>query len=195
MKFYLARRNIFQFWWWFSVTHEFISEFVIYSIPVNEHILLLFTTFLATTGTSHGTIKVYLSAIHHIHVLSGLHELLNNQFAPRLQLALIGIKRSQATSSPPRTRLPITIQMMQNFQQLFSQLPSSYDSTMLWAACCLAFFGFLCVSEFTVPNQLNYSTHLSLNDVFVDNPANPRLSESASSNQRLIHLGNALTFT
>jgi len=47
-------------------------------IPVSEHTLLLFTTSLATTGISYGTIKVYLSAICHIHVLSGLHELLNN---------------------------------------------------------------------------------------------------------------------
>ena len=74
-------------------------------------------------------------------------------------------------------RLPITIQMMQKFQRLFSQLPSSYDNTMFWAACCLAFFGFLNVSKFTVPNQQDYdsSTHLSLNDVSVDSRANPRL--------------------
>jgi len=67
--------------------------------------------------------------------------------------------------------------MMRKFQQLFSQLPSSYDNTMLWAACCLAFFSFLRVSEFTVPNQQDYnsSTHLSLNDVSVDNRVNPRL--------------------
>jgi len=66
---------------------------------------------------------------------------------------------------------------MQKLKQLLSQLPSSYDNTMLWAACCLAFFGFLRISEFTVPNQQVYdsSTHLSLNDISVDNRANPRI--------------------
>jgi len=84
-------------------------------IPVSEHTLLLFATSL---GISHGTIKVYLSEICYIYVLPGLHEL---QFTPWLQLALIGIKRIQAASSPPRTRLPITLQTMQKLKQLFSQ--------------------------------------------------------------------------
>ena len=95
---------------------------------------------------------------------------------PRLQLALVGIKRSQAAASPQRTRLPITLQIMQKAKHLLSQ-KSSYDNTMLWAACCLAFFGFLRVSEFTVPTQHDYdaSTHLSLSDISVDNRNNPQL--------------------
>jgi len=156
---------------------NFCTQAHLTPIPVSKHTLLLFATSLATTGISHGTIKVYLSAICHIHVLSGLHELLNDQYTPWLQLALIGIKRSQAASSPPRTHLPINLQMIQKLKQLLSQLPSSYDNTMLWAACCLAFFSFLWVNEFTVSNQQDYdgSTHLSLNDMSVDNWANPRL--------------------
>ena len=48
---------------------------------------------------------------------------------------------------------------------------------MLWATCCLAFFRFLRVSEFTVPNQESYdeSSHLSLKDILVDSRTNPRL--------------------
>ena len=48
---------------------------------------------------------------------------------------------------------------------------------MTWAACCLAFFGFLCSSEFTVPSQDTYDSqvHLSLKDIAVDNQANPQL--------------------
>ena len=48
---------------------------------------------------------------------------------------------------------------------------------MLWAACCLAFFRFLKVSEFTVPshNQYDQSCHLSLEDISIDNKVNPRL--------------------
>ena len=43
--------------------------------------------------------------------------------------------------------------------------------------CCLALFGFLRVSEFTIPLEGSYgsSCHLSLQDVTVDNRAKPRL--------------------
>jgi len=43
--------------------------------------------------------------------------------------------------------------------------------------CCLALFGFLRVSEFTIPGDSPYdpACHLSLNDIVVDSRANPRL--------------------
>ena len=112
-----------------------------------------------------------------MHVMSGLHQSFSQQLTPRLQLALIGIKRSQAATSPARTRLPITLQLMHNIKRLLSQHPSSYDNIMLWTSCCLAFCGFLRVSEFTVPTQGYYdeSTHLSLKDISVDSRSNPRL--------------------
>ena len=48
---------------------------------------------------------------------------------------------------------------------------------MLWAACCLAFFGLLKISEFTVPSHNHYdqSSHLSLQDISINNRANPCL--------------------
>jgi len=48
---------------------------------------------------------------------------------------------------------------------------------MLWAACCLALFGFVRVSEFTVPYHSNYDSemHLSLTDITLDSRDNPRL--------------------
>ena len=52
---------------------------------------------------------------------------------------------------------------------------------MLWAACCLAFFGFLRVSEFTIPSTAAYdpTCHLSLKDIAVDNRDNPHLLQVA----------------
>ena len=155
----------------------FCAETHTTSMSASEQTLLLFATSMAASRISHGTIKVYLSAVHYMHVMSGLHEYFRQQLSPRLQLALTGIKRSQAATSPPRTRLPITLQLMHNLKRLLSQQPSSYDNIMLWATCCLAFCGFLRVSEFTVPTQGDYDelTHLSLKDISVDSRSNPRL--------------------
>jgi len=62
------------------------------------------------------------------------------------------------------------------FTLLAKRAPSFYNTT-LWAMCCLAFFGFLRVSEITMPTESSYdhSRHLSLRDIAVNNRKNPCL--------------------
>ena len=52
---------------------------------------------------------------------------------------------------------------------------SSFDHCMFWAACNLAYFGFLRSAEFTVLNLASFSPalHLSVSDISVDSDANP----------------------
>jgi len=92
-------------------------------------------------------------------------------------MVLNGIKREQATSMPARVRCPITADLMQQINTILSQQPHSYNNIMMWAACCLAFFGFLRVSEFTTPTQTAYdcTEHLSLHDIAVDSRQSPHL--------------------
>ena len=47
---------------------------------------------------------------------------------------------------------------------------------MIWVACYLAFFGFLHISEFTIPtdDQYDESYHLPFNSILVDNRSNPQ---------------------
>ena len=52
---------------------------------------------------------------------------------------------------------------------------SVYDDVLFWAARCLAYFGFLRSSEFTVPTANAFSPylHLSVNDITVDRRVDP----------------------
>ena len=48
---------------------------------------------------------------------------------------------------------------------------------MLWAACCMGFFGFMRAGEFTVTHQgvFDPSSSLCLNDIAIDNHQNPSI--------------------
>ena len=58
---------------------------------------------------------------------------------------------------------------------LLSQKHKTYNNSMIWAACCLAFFGSLWVSEFTIPSDVQFDeeAHLCLVDISVDCRNNP----------------------
>ena len=62
--------------------------------------------------------------------------------------------------------------MMVIFRSLDLSFP---DHCMFWAACNLAYFGFLRSAEFTVPNLASFSPsiHLGLADVAVDSMSSP----------------------
>ena len=140
-------------------------------LPASEATLLLFITYLATEKISHKTtIKVYLSAVRHRHITVGMCAQFSQQLMPCLQLTLKGIQRSQAASHSPRHRLPITLQLLQNIHTQPSQQPHHYNNILTWAACCLAFFGLLRVSEFTTPSDTQYDKdcHLSIDDISID---------------------------
>ena len=101
----------------------------------------------------------------------------STQLTPRVEMVLRGIKGEQSERQPPRIRLPITIQIMYKLRQLLQQNPQDYDNLMMWAACCITFFGFLRCSEFTTPGQQEYDpqVHLQYEDVAVDRRNNPRM--------------------
>ena len=52
-----------------------------------------------------------------------------------------------------------------------------FESTMLWAACCMGFFGFLRCGEFMLQDAARFdaTVHLTAPDIAVDNPTNPSL--------------------
>ena len=136
--------------------------------PVDEWTLCLFKTFLANT-VRYSTIKVYLSAVRSLHIDQGFPDPLVNCL--KLQRVLRGVRSTQGDASSQR--LPITDDVMVViFKALDFRIP---DHCMLWAACCLAYFGFLRSAEFTVPNLASFSPsiHLGVADTSVDSYSSP----------------------
>lgn len=136
--------------------------------PTDEWTLCLFVTFLANT-VQHSTIKVYLSAVRSLHVEQGFPDPLVDCL--RLQRVLRGIVRIQSDASS--LCLPVTDDIMVAiFCALDLSLP---DHCMFWAACNLAYFGFLHSAEFTVPNLASFSPaiHMGVADIAVDSDTCP----------------------
>ena len=111
--------------------------------------------------------KVYLSAVRSLHIDNGLPDPLINCL--QLQRLLRGIKRVQGSSTTKR--LPITIDLLKVIQRSLDL--NSWDHVMLWAACCLGFFGFLRAGEFTTNSSFDPSIHLTVGDVQADSLVDP----------------------
>ena len=125
-----------------------------------------FASFLADS-LHHSSIKVYLSAVRSLHIDNGLPDPLINCL--QLQRLMRGIKRVQGSSTSKR--LPITIDLLKVIQRSLDL--NSGDHVMLWAACCLSFFGFLRAGEFTTNSSFDPSIHLTVGDVQADSLVDP----------------------
>ena len=74
-----------------------------------------------------------------------------------------------------RERKPITFLIMERLHSALSRCTGNYKDTMVWAACCLAYFGLLRVSEFITSSRDSFSssTDLLLSDVALDSRTSP----------------------
>lgn len=127
-------------------------------IPAAPSTLHLFVAFLANS-VSHKTIRVYLAAVRHSHVVQGFPEPSHD---PLLQYALRGIQRQQGNKV--RQRYPITPVLLKHLKtQLHNHSALClHDKRMLWAAFCTAFYGFMRSSEFTSPSIGSFDPDQSL---------------------------------
>ena len=146
------------------------------AVPATEDIICRFVAHMAESGLRHRTIKAYLSAVRHLHIAEGAKDPFDPGF-PRLQYTLQGVKRAEAEKGMEvRQRLPISPDILRKIKVVWESEPQP-GTVMLWAACCLGFFGFLRSGEMTVPADSSYdpAAHLSFADVAVDNLANPEV--------------------
>ena len=79
------------------------------------------------------------------------------------------------SGNPTRTRLPITPSILEQLRREWNKDPSNKDHVMLWAACCVGFFGFLRSGEMTAPESGDFDPgqHLTFDDIKVVNPTSP----------------------
>lgn len=119
------------------------------------------------------TIRVYISALRFFQIRAGLPDPSFSSF-PRLTYILKGIHRNNPDHQQKR-RLPITLIMLKQLHEVWSKPPIVFNNVMLWAACCLGFFGFLRAGEFTCPPSSCIDHPLSASDISVDSHDNPQL--------------------
>ena len=127
--------------------------------PADEWTLCLSATSLADSLRA-ASIKVYLSAVHTFHIEYGFPDPLLN--FPRLQRVVRCIKCLQGSASSEQPPITDSI-MLVMFNSFDLALP---EHCMFWAACNLAYFGFLQASEIMVPSANSFppSDYLTLQD-------------------------------
>ena len=174
---------------------QFCQQLRVAPVPTSERTLLMFIAHLAKEGIAYTSIKVYLAAIRHLHVAIGMYHSYSQQLSPYLELVIKGIKREQLQRKSPRQRLPITADIMANIYTALAHTPNDPHCIMMWAACCIAFFGFLRCSEFNVPTQQKFDpeVHLTVNDIAINNKITPSVVRVTIKQSRLTLFDKELT--
>ena len=166
-----ATRKVYQSGW--RHYGSFCTKFGFSPLPLTEYTLCRFAATLAES-VGWGTIRSYLSALRFVQISMGFPDPSFSSF-PRLSYLLKGIHRS-IPSSPRAKRLPITPAILKTMHTVWSQYPVTFNKVMLWAACCMGFFGFMRAGEFTCrsPNTPPDDT-LSVSDISIDSRVNPQV--------------------
>jgi len=131
---------------------------------------------LAQQGLKYRTIKVYLSAVRHLQIAGNYPDPFGGSPMPKLEYVFRGVKKYEVEKGEgKRPRLPITPEILRRLKSQWEPTAHTWDTRMVWAACCLGFFAFLRVGEFTVPDDTSYdhSVHLSFGDIALDDLKNP----------------------
>lgn len=140
----------------------------------------------------HATIRSYLSAVRNLHIIEGYQDPVAGP--TRLEMVLRGVQRAKA--HPGKMKLPVTPLILRHIWEDLQGGHEKEDARMLWAACCLAFFCFMRVAEFTIARagQFYARVHLNPYDISLDSQERPTLMEVRikSSKTDQFHMGTSV---
>ena len=160
-----------------SAKHQYLGfcqRFNLTPTPLSEAVLCPYVAFLSGQSLKYQTIKCYLSALRHSQIAQGFPNPFTPGAFPQLEYVLKGVQRSPHTL-PSLKRLLITPNILRKLYTVWSQSARDPDTHLLWAACCLTFFGFMGSAEIPSPMTSSYdqSTVLLVSDVAFDTHRNP----------------------
>ena len=157
---------------------SFCARAGVSAVPAEEKLLCSFVAFLAKEGLKYRTIKVYLSAIRHLHIEQALPDPFAGSPMARLEYVTRGIKKQEAEGGgTQQQRLPITLPILHKLKAVWEPDGGLADTKMLWAASALCFFAFLRVGEMTSPGDgaFDPARHLGVDDIAVDCAHTPQV--------------------
>lgn len=139
----------------------------VYSIlkdwPPSIDTIALFIAWLSLQGLKDSTARLYINAIGFQCKIRGCNDISRNFV---VQKALEGLKRSVRRNS---LRLPITQVLLKGILGALQNVCSNeYETRLFTAAYCLAFFGFLRVSELVATNRSNTGFVIMKSDIIID---------------------------
>ena len=138
---------------------RFCNYFKLKPVPANNTTLKCYITVLARSLKS-TSIPGYLNIVRLIHVESGLPDPFLNNF--ELSCLKRGVQRLKG--SPPEPKLPITPSILCQIKTILC--PFDPCDVAFWAACLVAFFGFLRKSTLLPKSKSDASSHsLEIRDV------------------------------
>ena len=129
-------------------------------------------SFLTSEGFKHRTIKTHLVGVCFLHIRSGFLEPFLSHM-PSLDYTMKGVEAEKGGGQS--TMLPMTPPLLRKLKGVWENLVVGHDTKMIWAACCMAFFGFIRAGEITVPDDgaFDRNTHLGVGGIAIDNPSSP----------------------
>ena len=133
---------------------NFCENYGLNPFPPTEASTLRYISHLDILNLRSQTIKVYIAGIDHLCVLKSWDK---PSLLPRVKLLLRAISIKDA---PRNSKLPITVDILNIMKPLV--LLDRVNGSMFWAAMCVAHFGLLRVSEFTVNTSFDHNQHVSL---------------------------------
>jgi hypothetical protein len=140
---------------------SFCELYKLAPLPATEDVLLLYVAFLYDQGLKGSTIRVYLAAIHSLHVY------LNYVYPLETLRLKLAVKGAVSHSAPPTRKFPITYTVL---SKMISAITARFDYKLIVAAMCFGFFGCFRCSEFCLPDSVkfNVNDHLCVGDVVVN---------------------------